>query len=100
MTSLLHYAALVGGYGLVASVLIGVFFIAIAERTPVTEDGDQFAPESPAIPPAIVVHLSVSDRLVKRDTASPEEMAALRAAVYKLRDREIVAQAIRDAGGC
>lgn len=42
--------------------------------------------ERPALPGAVVVHLAISDRLDRRAQATPEEQAALAAAMQRLRD--------------
>lgn len=56
--------------------------------------------ERPALPPAVIVHLSLSDRLDKRETASPPELEALKRGLRKMRDRELVEKLVREVGGC
>lgn len=87
------------GYASIACFFLGLVLISLSDRKPNELDGsDTVLPEAkdaerPALPKAIIVHLSVSDRI---NRATPEERAALRRGLQKIRDREKVEALIRE----
>lgn len=103
---MIHLIAQFGGYTALALLALALVCIALAERAPIREDldGSEASPaaprpedaERPAIPRAIVVHLTVSDRIAK---ATPEEKEMYRRGLQKIRDREMIEKMIREVGG-
>jgi hypothetical protein len=99
MDAAIQQLAYVGGIAALVIFAIGIVCIAFAERGPKLED-DEVTPEAPFLPPPVIKHLSVSDRIEWKSRATPEEQAQFRAALRDVRDRETIDRMIRDVGGC
>lgn len=70
MSALMHQVAYIGVIALMVLVGIGIICVAFAERGP--KDTDLPAPEAPTLPPPVIVHLSLWDRIERREPTAQD----------------------------